>query len=293
MPLPDDVDKTHEAVPALISIRQHLRQLTPMQRRMAKFILKRPRDVIKMSISELAMQSGAKSESSVVRFYRALGYSGYHDFKVSLATEIAGKSFYHTYQDITLDDDVSAVKEKIFQGAMKTLHENLIALNTHTLKAAIDIIESAKRLIFIGYGPSGMVAADAYFKFSRIGLNCHYSPDSHINTVVLANPREGDVVFCISYSGESKDVVVPLERIKPIVKIIALTGFADSHLGHIADLCIASVSEEMNYRTDAMITRIVQLAITGTLYTAIAIRKGSDGLDRLSKTRQALSYLKY
>ena len=285
--------KSEDTTSMLISIKQHLKEMTPVQKKIAKFILKQPKIVVKMSISELTIESGAKSEASVVRFYRMLGYSGYHDFKVSLATEIAGKSFYRTYQDITLKDDLHTVKEKIFQGAMKTLHENLVALDNQLLNTAVQLIEGATRIIFLGYGTSGALAADAFFKFSRLGLNCHYSPDSHTNAVLLANPRYGDVIFCISYSGESMDVVKPLESIKPIVKVIALTGFSDSHLGKIADLCITNISEEMNYRTDAMITRIVQLAIIGTLYMTVAIRKGGDALERLSKTRQALSYLKY
>ena len=88
-------------------------------------------------------------------------------------------------------------------------------------------------------------------------------------------------------------MVIPLKRVKPFAKVIALTGVADSPLGQIADVCITTVSEEMNYRTDAMITRIVQFVVIETLFTAISVRRGPRGLDRLSKTRQSLSYLKY
>lgn len=279
--------------PALISIRKALKDMTPAQQQIAHYILGHPAEVIKMSISQLAMETGTKSESSIVRFYRLLGFSGYHDFKVTLATEIAGKSFYHTYEDITISDDLKTIKEKIFQGAMKTLHENLTALSNDPLLDAVHLIENAQRLIFLGYAVSGAVAVNAYFKFSRLGLNCHYSPDPHINAVILAEPKEGDVIFCISYSGESKDVVIPVEGVKPFAKIIALTGVADSPLGQIADVCITTVSEEMNYRTDAMITRIVQFVVIETLFTAMSVRRGPQALDRLSKTRQSLSYLKY
>ena len=54
-----------------------------------------------MSITELTHKTGTKSESTIVRFYRQLGFDSYHDFKVTLATEIAGNSFYHTFEDIT------------------------------------------------------------------------------------------------------------------------------------------------------------------------------------------------
>lgn len=293
MPQLNKIPQDFVPISILASIRKNVKNMTPIQKQIAHFILKHPAKVIKMSISELAMQAGTKSESSVVKFYRILGLSGYNDFKVTLAAEIAGKSFYYSYEDITINDNIETIKQKIFRGAMKTLHENVIALNENILMKAVEIIEGAQRLIFLGYAVSGAVAMNAFYKFSRLGLNCHFSSDSHINAAILSEPREGDVIFCISYSGETKDVVTPVERAKPLAKVIALTGFPDSPLGKIADVCISTVSEEMTYRTDAMITRIVQFAVIETLFTGISLRGGGKTLDRLSKARKSVSYLKY
>lgn len=267
--------------------------MTPVQANIGRFVLSEPAKVIKMSISNLASSTGAKSESSVVRFYRILGFESYHDFKVSLATEIAGKSFYQTFDNITVNDDTEVIKQKIFQGAMKTLDENRISLSDSILTQAVEIIEKAARLIFLGYASSGTIAYDAYFKFSGLGYNCFFSMDSHINAIVLSNSQEGDVVLCISHSGESKDVVIPVKSAKPRARIISITGYPDSHLGKISDICIPIISEEMNYRTDAMVSRIVQIAVIDTLYTSIGVRKGPAALTKLTKTRQSVSYLKY
>lgn len=277
----------------LPTIRRTLKEMTPSQKQIARFVLENPTKAIKMSISRLALETGIKSESSIVRFYRLLGFSGYHDFKVTLATEIAGKSFYHSYEDITINDDLPTIKEKIFQGAMKVLHENLTALDNQSLDRAVEMIDQAERMLFLGYAVSGAVALNAYFKFSKLGLNCHYSPDPHINAALLAEAREGDVIFGVSYSGESRDLVLPLKRIKPRARVIALTGFPDSPLGQAADICLATVSEELNYRTDAMVTRIVQFAIIETLFSALSIRRGPEAFDRLTRTRQFISYLKF
>ena len=281
------------AIPIISSIRRALKQMPPTQKKIANYIIKNPQKVIKISISQLAMESGAKSESTVVRFYRLLGFSGYHDFKVSLATEIAGKSFYYSYEDITEEDDINTIKRKIFQGAIKTLDENQAVLSQDLLEKAILTIEKANRLIFLGFATSASVAMSACFNFSRLGIDCYFSQDPHINAIRLTEPKDGDVIFAISFSGESKDVVIPIEQAKPIAKVIALTGVADSPLDKLADVSIVTVSEEMNYRTDAMITRLVHMAVIETLFTAMAVRIGPRALDRLSKTRKALSYLKY
>jgi DNA-binding MurR/RpiR family transcriptional regulator len=50
------------------------------------------------------------------------------------------------------------------------------------------------------------------------------------------------------------------------------------------DVCITTNSEEVNYRTDAMVSRIVQLAVIDTIFTVLALRKKGDGLNRSLKT---------
>ncbi len=275
------------------AINEKYDELTKMQQKIADFIRKNASQAIRMSISELAESTGNKSESSVVRFYRALGFTGYHDFKVALATEIAGKSFYHTYSELTETDNVSTVKEKIYNGIVKTLHDNYNMLKDELLEKAVDLLLHAKRIFFIGYGQSGYICENAQFKFMRLGYNCFHSMDSHYNTILLSDMQEGDLIVCVSFSGLSKDVVIPIQGCKPIAKVIALTGSTKSALGQLADVCIVSHTEELNYRTDALIARHVQSMILDILYLSVAVQLGDKVHNRLEKSKQALSYLKF
>lgn len=269
--------------------------LPPVQRKIARYILENPRLIVRMSISTLADRSGAKSEASVVKLYRTLGFSGYHDFKVSLATEVAGRTINQVDEgaDITLDDDIPTIKRKIFSSAIRVLTKTMETLDPVLLERAVDTLVNARRIIILGYGTSVVVAYDAFIKFSRVGLDCLYTQDSHINALVLADRREGDVLFCISQSGESKDVVIPPEGLKPKIPIIAVTGSPDSPLGKIADICFTVSSRETAFRTDPMIGRIAEIALVDTLFNGIVVRLGPSALERLGKSRQALSYLKF
>jgi DNA-binding MurR/RpiR family transcriptional regulator len=277
----------------LPTIRAKLSEMTPVQQKIARFILKNPDQAFKLSMSELSAKNGIKSESTLVRFYRLLGFSSYHDFKVTLATEIAGKSLYHAYEDIVEHDSVGAVRDKVFRGAIRGLQENLSYQDQDTLTAAVEALNGAKRIVCLGYAASAAIAADAFFKFTVIGLNCVFTTDSHVNAVLLSEPQEGDVLFCVSHTGESKDVVMHAENATSRATVIALTGFADSPLGKAADIRLITHVEEMNYRTDAIVSRIVQSTIIGTLFTALCIRRGMDGIERLKAARQSLSPLKY
>lgn len=281
------------AIPVLATIRAKLPDMTGVQQRIGRFVLSNPERSFNLSISELARETGAKSESTIVRFYRLLGFTGYHDFKVTLATEVAGNSFYHSYEDVTDMDDVAAIEKKIFHGAIRTLDDNLRLLDVGALQEAVELLAASKRVFLLGFATSAAIAYDAYFRFSAIGLDCHWSSDPHVNAVLLSEPREGDVIFAISNSGETRDVVEPAGRARPTAKVIALTGHPRSQLGAIADVCLSVVSEEMNYRSDVIVSRVVQTAVIGTLFVCLSARKGVAGKGKLKRTRQSLSYLKY
>jgi DNA-binding MurR/RpiR family transcriptional regulator len=283
-----------ETAPVLPAIRQAREKLPVIQKRIADFVLAHPEEVVRMSISTLAMRTGARSESSVVRFYRTFGFGGYQGFKVSLAAELAGQALiYRANEDITIDDDVETIKRKILAGAVEVIQSNISQMQSGVIGQAVTLLRGCRRVILLGFASSASIAYDAQFMLSVLGLNCVFTTDPHTNAVILSGTRQGDVVLCISHSGESKDVVVPVEKAKPWAKIIAITGHADSSLARIADVAIVTFSEEMSYRTDAMASRIVQLGIVDILFTSLAVRMGPEGLDRLNKSRQSVSYLKY
>lgn len=279
----------------LTEIRSRLDGMPPIQKKIAEYVILHSNEVVRMSISNLARESGAKSEASVVKFYRALGFEGYHDFKVTLATEIAGRDFHHPDTDsrISVDDNVSEIRKKIFHSAMHVLEKNNNSIDDEVLTKAVELLGSARRIVILGYGTSAVAAYDMFIKLSRLGMDCIYSTDAHANALILSDPREGDLVFAISFSGESKDVVYQARHVKGFAPIIALTGESGSPLAQIADLCISIQSFETTYHTDAMISRMVQIAVMDILFTALAIKGGDAALARLTHARQGLSFIKF
>jgi len=279
----------------LTEIQLKIDTLPPVQRKIAEYVAKNSNEVIRMSISNLAKHSGAKSEASIVKFYRTLGFSGYHDFKVTLATEIAGRSLHNidTNTNISVDDDIPSVRRKIFYSLSQVLNINNNSIDDETLSNVVEVLHGAKRIIILGYGTSAVAAYDLFIKLTRLGIDCHFNLDSHATALILSEPKEGDVVFAISYSGESKDIVFQSRAVKGLAKIIALTGESNSPLAQVADFCINIQSLEITFHTDAMISRMVQIAIIDIIFTCLAIRGGDKTLARLTRARQGLSFIKF
>lgn len=279
----------------ILTIKENLGGLPPIQKKIGSFVIDNPKKAINMSISSLTSASGARSEASVVKFYKNLGFTGYHEFKVTLATEIANHnhSSPELFTTIHPSDNFSTVRRKIYQSAIHVLESSNIDLEDDTIEAIIAKIEESERIIIIGYGTSSVGANDLFIKLSRLGLNCHYSTDEHITAIILANPHEKDLLICFSYSGETKNIVEQASLVKGIVPIICISGEENSQLTKLADIYLPIHSFETTYRNEAILSRYVQLATIDIIFTCLAKTADEKGDNRLQNARRGLSFLKY
>jgi DNA-binding MurR/RpiR family transcriptional regulator len=266
--------------------------LTKTQKKIADYIRNNSQLAVRMSISELSQKTGCSSESAIVRFYRALDFSSYHDFILALTSEVANRALYHTISDITAEDSIASVRDKIFDGSIKTLQIARERISEESLEQAVDAIGKAKRLFLFGYGESGYLCESLHFKLARLGFDCFYSSDSHLNAFYLSNFREGDTVIAISDSGMSKDVLVPVRASQGLATRIAITGSKEGKLAKLADICLITETEESKYRTDGIMSRIVQQAIIDVLFFSVAVKMGDSALLTLDLCKKSLSYLK-
>lgn len=276
----------------LMKIKDNYHRLAKGQRRIADYILEFPDDAVECSISELASKTNLKSEASIVQFYKFLGFSGYKEFQLTLAQEYASRTFYHSCNNITLDDSVEEIKRKVFAGAMTTLGMNMDLNNEDVYAIALELLCNVQRIILIGHAASAAICYYANFRFTELGILCHFNMDSHINIAMLAQSNSTDAVLCISQSGETPDLIQQLKQAKKRdVPVVLISGKDDSKMIEFSDVAIRTVSDEANVITDAMSSRIVQMCIIDILFTMISITKHEEVLPKLMAVRRA--FLEY
>lgn len=277
-----------ENAPVLSTIRAHYNSMTQVQKRIADFILSNPEFVVKGSISDLAGATNVKSEASIVRFYRTLGYEGYKDFKIQIAQELAGQVFYHSSEDINMTDSSAEIKRKIFSGTIACATECMRQNDVEAYDKAAEMILNASNVIVLGYGAASAIAHYAYFRLLELGILVHYSPDPHMNAPILAQPNPGTVIICLSKSGKTLDLIRPLQQLpEGTCRILSITNSEDSPLAAMSDAVIVTHTDGVNYLTDAMNTRTVQMLVVDTLFSIVSIKGGKDAQARLLKTRKA------
>lgn len=281
-----------ERLPKLLLRMEAMRDsLGQAERKVVDYILRNPEKVIYLSVAGLAEASGV-SDATVVRACRKLGLSGYQDFKVTLAQDIV-TPIQSIHEEISMEDDVSAIADKVFQGTVQALRLTHDSLDTEALERAADFIMKARRVVILGMGSSHSVAVDLQHKLLRLGIDAAACTDSHMQTITASLLTKEDVVFAISHSGSSKDIVDNTKLAKSNGAVtISLTSIGSSPLSKITEVQLYTASRETRYRIVALSSRIAQEAIIDTLYTLIALKdkKYVEGFRKIEKAIQRKKY---
>ena len=246
------------------------------EKKLATYIVNASRDILYLSLAEVAMQSGV-SEATVIRFARKLGLKGFQDLKLHLAHEVLSAP-ESIQEDIRSGDSPENIFAKVFTEHRQTLDDTLKVIDNKQINKAVKLLSNAKEILFVGVGTSGPNTIDAYNKFFRAGFKCTVCTDSHLQVMKASLMSADDVLVVISHSGSTKDPIETVEVAKAAgAKTIAITNYSKSPLTKAVDVVLHTASPEVKYRSEAMASRIAQTAIIDALLTCLAF----NNLDRV------------
>jgi len=119
------------------------------------------------------------------------------------------------------------------------------SIDQEQLRKAADHIIAAKkrggRLHITGIGKPAHIAGYAASLFSSVGTPTYYLHGTEAVHGSCGQLAEGDVVICISNSGETAELKATAAAIRNNgCSVIALTGNPESWLGKYADLCLTA-----------------------------------------------------
>lgn len=278
----------------LLRIRSNLLQMSDAEKRIAQNILECPRDIVHLSITELAERSRV-SDATVVRFCRRrLGMQGYQEMKVALAQDLVSP-IESIHEEVEEDDSEIDVLGKVFASTMHALEYTLRILDKRQFKQAVDAIGAAGMIHIYGCGNSAAIAMDMQHKLMRLGLHATAYCDSHMQCIAATSLGTGDVCIAISHSGSSRDIVeAAFLAQKRGAIVICMTGLGRSPLADMADIRLDAASKETSYHIVALASRIGQYTIIDSLYSALAVqRHQQEGDARQNIIEQALQKKKY
>ncbi|MGI5173450.1 MurR/RpiR family transcriptional regulator [Treponema sp. OMZ 840] len=265
---------------------------SPSEQQAARFILEHPAEAMRCNVSELAEQAQV-STAAVIRLCKRIHIDGFNTLRLMLAKDVYSPETANEFlPDFNFESDspMETIASALIQTATNNFNNVGKLLNEKTLFDTVALILNARSIQIGGIGASAVAAMDLYQKLTRLGMFAVFNQETHMQLTAAATLSPKDVFFAFSYSGETNDILLPVQMAKERgVKVIAVTRVGENSLSKLADFVFAIPDTESLSRHGATISRMNQLLIIDILYTALITRAMEQSIENIARTRKAVS----
>ena len=263
--------------------------LKSAEKRLADFILASPDTMGQYTILELATCSET-SYATISRFCRKIGFSGFKELKKNLETNIVdAKSLEEEMEGLTISSHASIkqISEVVFGLSSKLIDELKSIIDYSAISVVAEKIIKSNSICFIGAGTSGISARYAYSKFFRIGIPSYYEADSTLFKMKASVLNEDDILFVISSSGRTAEVIKCAKMAKSNnVYVVSLSDFAISPLTKVSNTNLYTTPRDANLFLNIDMPFIIgQIIIIDILYSCCYLKMGENSSRLFSKTK--------
>lgn len=251
------------------------------EKKIANCIMERKREVVDMTVAELAQASGA-SDASVSRFCRRCGFKGFHQLKMTLARELSEESQASVGNDISRRD-IGQSLQNILANKTEEIRQTVAMMDPENLDRILDIIQKARMVQLVAVGNTIPVALDAAFKFNQLGIPAATGTILETQTAYAFNLGKKDVIIAISNSGVSRRLIRILEGASGNgVTVISITNNPESPVAKLSDYHITTATREKLLREDFLFSRVPATMVIEILYLllSVSIRGAEENVRR-------------
>lgn len=279
----------------LTRLRESMVGFSATEQRIATYILDHYARLADISISTVA-EACQTSKSMVVRLCKKSGYKGFKDLCNRLAVEMAlshRDEMPTEYEDIHPGCSAEQICSITMREEIRSLQNTLNLLDPKGMDNAVDAILSARRIRLFGVGNSAVVALDLHNKLQRIGMDSHFSLDTHCQLTAAATLTDEDCAVIFSYDGTTKDMIDAARYAADSgATVIAVTRYGGNPISEKADIALFVAANESLARSAAMASRLAMLSMVDMLFSCVASRCHDDILGLLKRTASIIREIK-
>ena len=254
----------------LARIEQAYNGLGETARRVADTILQQPDAAVGLSITDLARRSGV-SDTTMLRFVRALGYRGYRQFALALAASLANPADQALDVHILDEDDLATVVQKVFGAEARALVKAPRTIDARALQQAVEALAGARRVQCYAVGGSGLLAMEAVYRLVHLGLNCVAVYDPIQIAIQASQLDAGDVAIGFSQGGRTQSTVAGLALAREAgATTIGITSRPHSPIVAQSDVTLVLLELQAAFHGAHLDSKIAELTLIDALATCLA-----------------------
>jgi len=277
----------------IIDKMQNLKNLTVQEQAVIEHIIKFPKDLLEMNVSELAKASYT-SASTIIRVCKKLGTKGFGDLKFIYASEYPEMmKLKESLKTIPYDanstiDDIIHTMPLIYS---KAIDHTRSMIDRNVLINVIALMKKAKVIDIYGDGINNEVAKMFCYKLGEIGITSNaYSSIhwSHASFLQLENIPNFSIL--ISHTGKNSNVIDAAKRLKKCnMPTLSISGNIDQSLAKLTDYNIHIMTTENTLEFSNVIFTMSTQYILDILVASLLVHR----YDVVLKTSNKLKGARY
>ncbi len=249
-------------------------QLTGPSRTIAEYLMGRQGSVEALTTGEIARQCDT-SRSTVSRFCRRLGYSGFFEFKTAFTQEqLAARNESEGEDGAGLDQEA----RRAIDASLASIREAVSTIDPDQLQRAVDALCRASLVVWAGAtGGSANVAASGQWKMTRSGKKAYLVSDNQGLQDMREIVEAGDALVVVSHSGRWKSVAEEMKAFRTLgCTVVLITASPRSRMARVADFVLVAPARRVELGRSLVPMRAAQSLLVDLLILQVAARlKGS------------------
>ncbi|MBY6060762.1 MurR/RpiR family transcriptional regulator [Microbacterium esteraromaticum] len=262
--------------------------------KIADVVTEHPTAPVELTITELAERAGT-SPATVTRFCRALGFDGYTQFRVGVASEIGRGGADQSWQadigqEFGAHDEIGKVLQTLLTLHVQNLETTAAHLDLDAVLRVADAIAASDHVDIYGVGGSGVIAREFQARLYRIGVRAHSWSDVHEGLTSAVMQNHESVAIGISSTGRTEETVQMLSQARSAGAFtVAITHDAESWLAGLADVALSTAAPTPYLRPDDLSVKHSQLLVLDLLYLLVAQQTFGVATTHLAASAMAVS----
>ncbi len=265
--------------------------LTKTERYVADFIMANPEKTQYLSITELSAACNT-TESTVTRFCKSLGLTGFYALKLALAK--SEKNGNTKTESIAIEDDDLTEYKRL---ALSEMQQNFDAIkqtydffDEEAYMQAVKLIKEARHVYCMGQGGGISMAEEVKSIFLTITPKFTVVKDLHSQILTTSLLKAQDLLIYFSYSGATVESMEIFENAKSVdCPVILITRFIQSPAAKDANVILQCGSNEPILKSGSMAARFAQLQVIDWLFEMYFQSKNAENKEKRDKSINALS----
>lgn len=264
-------------------------ELTQSEKTIADFLTLHSLEARSFTSYQLAQRLKV-GQATIIRFSKKLGYSSFREMLDDCSLDLTEEK---VKEDITLQETTAATNRKIVNQYQEMAAMTFEVNSSETIDKAVDLLRNARKILVFGLGNSNLFAEYVSNQWLKMGLDSFCSSNSHIIYSLLNQFTSEDVVFLISESGETSEVLKAAKIARHRhTKVISMTRISKNRLQSLSDIALRTVNYETKTRLNAMTLRCSQLCLLDMIYLNL-YKTDFDNYEKVVSESEKLLEYKY